>query len=407
MKFEVNSGCLKTAIKALTTGCPGLDILWLNADNKGIQIRVSTREKQGVSVRINNIEHTGVGYICHESGCVKVQVVDINGTLRQCEASQTVLINHHAAVNKVSVLSKDVEVMIPAEYGNQIWSLDGLDKPEQIFAVERDVFVNTMYSVRFAMGHDIVSPHYCGICVEASKNKLQCSAGIGSFFALKETKSKLLYTNNLINLLLPNTSISCILALLSALSSSILECKLYYEGTICLLNSGCLEIRIEDIPRNKFPEVSVVLQKDFPNKLCVSMSDLRTVIKSIQAANDNARKQGDKSLCIVNTIVDTNAGNMLLRWGAVERGKVLLTPNTTLQNDKGGVIDISSQIKNLSLICKSWRTSEEITIFCDTNKKHIVVKPSNKEEVRENEPDAVLSSTYKKKMPTENKGVSQ
>lgn len=398
MKFEINAGCLKTTIKALTTGGRGSDILWLNANNKGIQIRVPTREELKVSVRINNIEPTDVGYRCHEPGCVKVRAVDLNNILRQCKASQTVLIHHHTTTSMVSVLNQDIEVMIPAEEGNQLWSLASLDKPEQKFTVERDVFVNTMYSVRFAMSHEIVRPQFCGICIEASKNTLRCSAGIGSFFASKETRSKLLQNTNLIKLFLPNIRVNCILASLTALSSPILECKLFCEGTICLLTSGCLEIRIEDMPRNDFPKVSVVLEKDFSNKLCVRMSDLRPVIKSIQAVHDNAYKQGDNSLCIVDITVDANTGNMLLTWGAVARGSIPLTANTIFQNDNGSIIELRAAINNLSLICKSWRISGEITIFCDTNDTPILVKPRNKEAVRENEPDAVLSSTCKKKM---------
>jgi DNA polymerase III sliding clamp (beta) subunit (PCNA family) len=401
MKFEINSGCLTTVIKAVKTGGHISDILWIKADNKGIQIKVPTREELTVSLRINNTEQTDLKYVCYEPGFIKVNTAALNNILKKCEASQSVLI-HHIATNIIAVLSQDVEAMVTLEYCNSVMTSVALDKPEQMFAVERDVFVDSVRAVNFAKGHNPIKPYFNGIFVEASKNKLRCFAGMGSFFAIKETKSKLLQSNEQINIFLPGTSIGCIVTAFSALSTPVLECKLFCKGEICVLSSGYLELRIEKILILNFPGINEYLMYDFPNKLCVRMSDLRTVIKSIQAAADNAHKHGDNSLCVVDITVDTNAGNMLLTWGAVARGNIPLTVNTVFQTDKGGIIELRSDIKNLSLICKSWRTSEEITIFYDKNKMPIVVRPSNKEATLENESDAVLSSMCKKKMPNDN-----
>lgn len=397
MKFEINSGCLTAVIKALVNGCRSTDILWLNADNSGIEIRLPKREELGVSVRINNTEHTDLEYICHESGFATIRAADLNSILQQCAASRSVLICHPAETDTVSVLNHGIEVMLRVEYCNPVLPLVALDEPEQIFTVERDIFINTMSVVRFAMCHNTTWPKFCGIHVESSRGKIQCVAGTCGFFAIKEAISKLLQSNKQINIFFPGTSIGCIVAAFSALSSPTLECKLYCEGTICLLTSGFLEIRIEDIPNEGFPHFNMGLINGCSNKLCIRMSDLRPITKRIQAAINNAYKHGDNRLSFVDVAVDTNAGNMLLSWGATARGKIPLTLNTVVSSIES-VFEFSSGIDVLNLICKSWRTSGEITIFYNADKP-LFIKLSD-EAVRENDPDVVICSAITKKIPT-------
>jgi len=395
MKFEVNVKHFKKLFRPLLNSKYNRETLQINSDTGGLRVKV-IRGDVTAQLDLQAQMHQDLKYKCIEGGHGAVNIKSLVWFLKSFLPNETVLLDFPARMSMATTPECNTEVEISIEYAVANNKSLPYSTGKSKFCLDRKSFIDAIKAICFVLGKDR-NNYYQGIFFEVSEDNIRCHAGTGFLFAIKNIKCERKKAKKKITFVLPKASLDCISSSLEAVSSPSVTIELFSKGEICLLTSGNLTIRVDNIQPAAPIQIDKVLTYHYPDKLCINISDLKYPIASIRAA---AKKETEPFPRPVDINIDSESGKMYFKYeGSASLSVAPLTIDSIIPAATSSPLKLRCQWNYLAELYNRWANQTAITIICEINTTQMfVAKPKHPESVRSDEPDIIFFTATKPKI---------
>lgn len=305
MKFKVNVEKLCKAIG------PVFDIATRNADKNFdfySQMTISANKDKleassygGTACIIANISDkyvSDINYNCEEEGRITVDAEEFLNNLMSFCPKDNVIISFNDSDISISLENDPDQIQTVAPLQTFVIPPKLATKFQKTIKVNREVLVDGMKKVKFAIGFEESKPYYHCLVIDGSKKGATFSSGTGGMFAIYNVDGNAIVetdVNTTIRFVIPKANIENIIKILSESSAdSIVIQESTGEGCpdqIHLDFSGTKIILLGLDANNNFQDLTKILDKTYPFHFGSKIEDWTYVVDGASAVYTYQEKQ--------------------------------------------------------------------------------------------------------------------
>jgi DNA polymerase III sliding clamp (beta) subunit (PCNA family) len=236
----------------------------------------------------------GLGYECAKDGMITCVAVDLIKALKGFQPSQQVVVS--ATPNEIKIaLATDLEqysaVLVIAQ---DVKPPALADKFDTEVKVNREVFMDGLSKVKFAMGIEETKPYYKCLFFESKNKAVKFVAGSGARFAINDVAGKNIVDGDC-SIVFPDTNIATMVKILSLSSSPDISIKKaiatdVYPDQIIIEYSGVTLVILGIDNSIKYAEVDKVTTYNYPNSVTSNINDWLWAGNAIEGTKTTSEK---------------------------------------------------------------------------------------------------------------------
>jgi len=299
-----------------------------------------------ISAVISNDNIPNLNYECKEDGVITIMAEQFMKTLSSFPPSGDITIYMDGQEITASLnVDEDVDEQIQTVFSEsgEIKLPNLSSKFKKQATINREIFVDGMDKVQFAMGFEKTVAHYMCQLFEIEKGKARFAAGSGARFAIADIESKnILGANSKQTFIFPKANVSPIISILKNTTSTNITIK---ESPANVDNSNNPAQIVIDFDEGislivlaidtaiKYPDLNKILEFDYPYKVSSDISQWKYVVVGIEATNTKDIKKEhemhnanvvamlDKKVLFMETKSPTKAKRQIKDMKILQQGK--------------------------------------------------------------------------------------
>jgi DNA polymerase III sliding clamp (beta) subunit (PCNA family) len=316
MKFNVNANilsealfsCIEVTTKNFNKEFDGAGKITLEAKKEGINA-VSHGGAMSVIASISNDNFVDLEYECETEGEVTIDAAELDEAIKSM-LSFNVCVDATGSKMIISYMKETgkgthEERQIVAFKNEKVNSPVLAKKFDKSVSINREVFVDGISKVQFAVGWAQTQPYYMVEMVEVENDKVRFASGTGARFAVLDVEGKKIIkgVDEKIQYFFPKDSVANVIKVLSHASSLDIDIK-YAESSkgknrhpaqmVIDFQDGMKLILLGLDSSVKYPELNNILQFDYPYQISSELSNWKAAVmgagatytSEIKAEND-------------------------------------------------------------------------------------------------------------------------
>jgi len=332
-----------------------------------------------ISSAISGDNIDSLNYSCEEEGEVTINASDFFASLSSFPPSQ-----------KVSIVKNNGEIVISSENEKDIFQTLPVLKNrvnvsslptsfEKEMKINREVFIEGLDKVHFAIGFAETTPYYLCIYFETSKDKARFAAGTGARFAISDTEGKnIIQTSKKQSVLFPKNNISTIINVLKVDSSTDISIK---EAKQTKNSPEQIVIQSEEITlvllgidsSLKYSDVSKILKHSYSYKIVSNISDWKYSMQGISATYNDEMKSG-KMIPITNVSIDSKKKKLIMETKGQMKAKRQVSVDDISKNGDEDIPSFKCNSLYLKEVADKGEKSEKVVLEFDTDQTPVTAR---------------------------------
>ncbi len=386
MKFKVNNGGLikglaySVEVATKNVNKEFISSYHITLDVKKNEIKVIAHGGTAAilsTISGNNID--SLNYSCEEEGEVTINATDLVNSLISFSPSQDIKVEtQNGEIIISSETEKDVFQTLPL-VKKKVELPSVADSFDKEIKINKEVFVDGLDSVRFAVGFAETQPHYMCICLEASKDKIRFISGTGARFVINSTEGKnIIKVDGKIRMLIPNTNIPSIINILREDSSNDIYIKQAKQSKqspeqIVIQSDEMMLVLLGIDSGLKYPDTDIVLKHKYPYQLETEISDWKYNVQGI-SATFNAEMKSENIIHCVDVSADFKKNQLIMETKGQMKSKRRLPFTSISKNGDEETPSFRCNSLYLKEVSEKGEKSDKVTLEFDSEPKPIVIR---------------------------------
>jgi len=279
-------------------------------------------------ISTENVSSKELKYECISEGKVIVNAIKLIGTLKAFLYEQEVIVDDSTGQLMVSlsnVKEDDEQYQTIPLVNIEEKPIPVADTYEKSITVNKEIFVDGLKRVEFAVGFEESKPYFECIMFIATPNKLRFASGIGARFAVRDAEGIFEEIKGTTQILFPKNNISNIINVLDNAPVQNITIKesinkentpdqiviRFGENTLLLLG---LDTSI------KYYDMDKILKYNYPNKISTELSDWNYIMGGINATFDEDMKR-ENEVHNTNVSINSKIGKLLVETSSIMKAK--------------------------------------------------------------------------------------
>ena len=386
MKFKINDGAFIRGLKSsVEVATKNVNKEYLNSYHLTLDVKkdkiisIAHGGTCSITAILSSDHIDNLNYSCEEEGQSTVVATDLINSLYSFPPSEDINIELNSGEVIISSgIEKDVYQTLPTI--KQKIDFPTLAKTfEKEIKINREVFIEGLDAVHFAVGFAETQPHYMCIYVEAMKNKVRFCAGTGARFSVSDVDGKnIIEVNEKTKFLIPQTNISNIINILKEDSSTDIYIKQAKQSKdnpeqIVILSNEMTLILLGIDSGLKYVDIDKILGHTYPYKIETEISNWKYNITGVRATF-NANVKSENIIHCADVLMDFKKNQMVMETKGQMKSKRKIPFTIVSKNGDDEIPSFKCNSVYLREITDKSEKTDKVTLEFTMEEKPVLIR---------------------------------
>jgi DNA polymerase III sliding clamp (beta) subunit (PCNA family) len=290
----------------MATKCPNKDYddagkITLNVSENKV-IATSHAGTAAITALISN-NIAGLDYKCMLDGSVTIKADDFDKALQSFRSSDIIIVDSSTSslsISNTTDKKSDKQVQTILLESEDVVVPSTPDSFSKSISINREIFVDGVGKVAFAMGYAVTQEHYMCQFLRVEPDRVRFASGTGARFAVRDVEgSSITQTSEIETFVLPRYNIPNIVDIFGNSSSkdvTVCQSKATDNNAaqIVIGDGKGISLTLLSVDESiVYPKLDSILEYDYPFEISSKWENWKYVIAGVEATNSNEARQNN------------------------------------------------------------------------------------------------------------------